>query len=130
MLKPVIQHMNLRTQSRLGESPGLIAIFTHDHRPLQPPCNQQRLVAEIPRKPAGLYQQHTASAAPITAREHIEAYATRLQQLAQQNSERSLSRTSDREISHADHGSSQQARAQPAAVVEHVAYPDHAAIHR
>ncbi len=72
MLKPIIQQMNLRTELRLGEAPSLVAIFPHHHRRLQPSSNQQRLIAEIPRQPAGIDQQHSASLAPVTARKHIE----------------------------------------------------------
>ena len=56
MLKAIIQQMNLRTESRLGEPPCLIAIFADHHRRLQSSRNQQRLIAEIPRQAAGIHQ--------------------------------------------------------------------------
>ncbi len=96
MLKPIIQQMNLRAESRLRETPRLITIFPHHDRSLQPSGNQQRLIAEIPRQPARIHQQHAASLASITARKHIKTNSPRLQQLPQQNNERSFPRTSRR----------------------------------
>ena len=53
MLKSIIQQMNLRPESLLRKASRLIPIFPHNHRHLQPPRNQQRLIAEILRQPAG-----------------------------------------------------------------------------
>src|ERR1700691_4198295 len=98
MLKPIVQQMNLLTESRLREAPSLIAVLAHHHRNLRPSGNQQRLVAEIPRQPAWVHQQYSPSLSPIASREHIKANAPLLQQLAQQNNERSFPRTPSQQI--------------------------------
>ena len=47
MLKTIVQQMKLRAKTRLGELAGCIAIFSDNHRHLQFPGDQQRLVSKF-----------------------------------------------------------------------------------
>ena len=103
-----------------GDSARLITAFTDDHRNAQPPRDQQRLIAEIGGVAIGFNDQDAASFAAVSAREHVEPNAARLQQFSERNHERSLARTTRRQISDADHGLLQPPRREHAAIEERV----------
>ena len=65
MLKSIVQHMHPRTESRLRKTTSLITIFAHHYWHLQSSRNQQRLITEIPRQPAGINQQHSTRPASV-----------------------------------------------------------------
>ena len=109
MLEAIVQQVQLRTESLLGQSPGGVAVFADDDRHSQLARDQQRLVAKFARRAARIDQRHARGLAPVAAREHIERNAALLQQLAQQNEERRLARAADREIADAHHRALQAA---------------------
>src|SRR5260370_38848736 len=103
MLESSTQQMHLRTKSLLSKPTRFVTILANHDRCLQLSRNQQRLIPKIPRQPTGIDQQHAPSPSPIPARKHIKVDSPRLQQLAQQNNKRRLSRSSSGNISHPDH---------------------------
>src|SRR5580698_2342773 len=123
MLKPIIQQMKLRTESRLREAACLITILSNHHRSPQPSSNQQGLVTEIPRLTARVHLQHSTRLSPVSTRKHIEVNASRLQEFTQQNDKRSFPRAPGGEIAHADHGPLQRSRAEQSAPVTRVPQP-------
>jgi len=102
-LNPALVEGQMEGSAYMGYAEAIFEEQTYDHRGLQSPRYQQRLVTKIPRQSTRLDQQNPASLAPITPRKHIELNAAFLQLLAQQDYERSFSRASSRKISHADH---------------------------
>src|ERR1019366_8032946 len=104
----------------LGDSARVITAFTDDHRNAQPPRDQQRLIAEVGRVAIGLNHQDAASLAAVSAREHVEPNAARLQQFTEHNHKRGLARTTHRQIPDADHGLLQPPRRQHAAIEQRV----------
>ncbi len=120
MLKTVVEDVQLRLKFPLGESARVITAFTDDHWNAQPPRDQQRLIAEIGGVAIFLNYQNAASFAAISACEHVEANAARLQQFAERNHERGFARTPHRQIPDADHRLLQPPRREHAAIVERV----------
>jgi hypothetical protein len=72
VLKTIVQQMQSRPESFLGEVTGLETILSHHDRNLQLACNQQGLIAEIAGQATRVHKQHSASTASVTARKHIE----------------------------------------------------------
>src|ERR1700686_2442952 len=116
MLEAVVEDMQLRLKFLLGDSACIIPPFPDDNRNAQPARDQQRLIAEVGGVAIRLNYQNAASFAAISAREHVETNAARLQQFAERNHERGLARTTHRQIPNADHGPLQPPRRQHAAI--------------
>jgi hypothetical protein len=94
-----------------------VAILAEYNRHLQTAGNQQRLVAKLGGKPAGIDQEHSSRLAAVAAGEHVELCSSSLQQFAQQNHEWGFARASDGEVADADHRSAQRTDRQNSTIV-------------
>ncbi len=120
VLKAIVQQMHLRAKSEFGKPPCLVPIFSHNDRNLQLARDQQRFVAKLLRQAARIHQQRAPAMPPVSPRQDIELNSPRLEQLAQQQHERSLPRPARRNISDTDHRALQPARFQKPAVIERI----------
>src|SRR5579864_1735429 len=102
MLKAVVEEMQLRSEFCFSTEACLVAVFSNDDRRLEFARYEQRFIAELLRQARGIDKAHAPGAAPVAARKDIELDSTRLEQLAQQNHERSFSGATCRKIAHAD----------------------------
>ena len=128
MLKAIVEEMKVRPKFRFGEAPSLVPILANDYRHLQFACYEQWFVTEFLWQTRGIDQEHACGPASVSAREYIELDATRLEQLAQKNHERSLSRSACGEIAHANDCALQPPRSQQSAIIERSARSDYAAV--
>src|SRR6266496_983224 len=96
----------------------MVAAFTHEYRATQATGKEERLVAEFFWRSIGINLENSLRFASITARKNVEWDAALLQQLSEQNHKRSLSRTANGQVAHADHWTVQSLRLQRAAIVQ------------
>src|SRR5579862_2211127 len=122
MLEPVVQQMELWSQSFLSELPGLKAIFPHYHRHSDSSCYEQRFVSKITSRTACLDDDGPGCTPPIAARQDIELDSPVFEQASQKHYKRSFPSPPDRQIAYADDGSLQPALLQSAAVIKGVAH--------
>src|SRR6185312_4356831 len=87
----------------LGKFAGLIAVFADDDWTSEASCDQEWLVAEVPRCSIGIHEHGATGFTTVSAREHVESDAALLEQFAQHYYERGLAGSADRDVSDADH---------------------------
>ena len=107
MLETVVEQVQLRSEASLRKLASQKPIFSHDHRNLELARDQKWLIAKLLRKSGRIDQKNTAALSPVTTREHIKFHSPGFQKFSQEKNERSLSGTSGRQISDADHRSPQ-----------------------
>ena len=103
----VVEQVQLRSEASLRKLASQEPIFSHDHRNLELARDQKWLIAKLLRKSGRIDQKNTAALSPVTTREHIKFHSPGFQKFSQEKNERSLSGTSGRQISDADHRSPQ-----------------------